>query len=280
MSKIINIINAGGSSAPLLFLDEYTTTEYFYSLNRGGADTTNVAELRNADNEYQFFTPEQLEDATFTTFNGGGETRISELVNQGTVARNLEQPTIANMPNVGNPNLYKFNDRIYMSGVERNSVMATGIDTPILDKDSTVYLTYRSQNGIDIGGMFEDISLVNISEKVVIYSDIRASNFRLVNYSPTGINAFINFNTQQPANTLRMLALRRTGNLVEAYDENGLVGSITSANEFASDTFLTIFRQTAGSLFFKGHLAELIVREQSDTDIIDIINNRKNYYGI
>lgn len=277
MSKRFVII--GADSGSNLFLDLFPTTEYFYSLNRGGSLSTNVCELRNSLNAYQDFTPEQLEDATFTTFNSGNETRVSKLYNQGTIVRDMEQPTIGSMPNVGNPNLYMFNNKIYMSAVERDSVMATGITTPIFNNNATVYVVYRSQSTLSISGVFEELR-TTLSSRVVIYSDTRNTLFRHSNFAPLASANLISFANQQPTETIRILALRKTGNLIEGFDESGLVASVTTSDSFSTNTFLTILRQTTGNLHFRGHLAELILRQQSDANIIDIINNRKTFYGI
>ena len=281
MSNIINIINAGGTSATPLILDLFPDTEYFYSLNRGGANTTDVVEGQKSGAVTENFTPEELEDGTFATFANGGEVRARTLYNQGTVNRPIEQTTFTDMPNLGNPSLYTFNDRLFVSAQERNCFMESALATSILDKDSTVYITFRSQSAQNIGGVFESRQS-SAQNRVVVYSDTRTSLFRYVNYAPSSTSNFINFSAQQSVDTVRIYALRRTGNLVEAFDCNGFVGSVTSSDSFSVQTLLVLFRQTQGNLYFRGCFAELMIREKSDsnTDLNAIIQNRKNYYSI
>ena len=282
MSKIVNIINAGGMSATPLILDLYPDTEYFYSPNRGGANTTDVVQGRNNQNNFQDFTPEELEDVTFSAFASGGGVRVRKLYNQGTVNRTFEQTTAVDMPNLGNPDLYKFNDKIFMSGVERNSFIETDSKSTLLDSDSTVYLVFRSESQTlqGVQGVFEETQ--GNQRRIAIYSDTRNFNFRHSNFVPDGAPNFISFTSQQPTETIRLYALRRTGNLVEAFDENGLVGSITSSDSFGGNALFVLFRQTAGPRFFRGHVAELMIRKKSDTntDLNTIINHRKEFYGI
>ena len=265
-----------------LILDLFPDTEYFYSLNRGGSNTTNVVQGRNNQNNFQDFTPEELEDGTFSAFASGGEVRVRKLYNQGTVNRTFEQTTAVDMPNLGNPDLYKFNDRMYMSGVERDSFIQTDSKSPVLDEDSTVYLVFRSESQTEqaIQGVFEETR--GNQRRIAIYSDTRNFNFRHSNYAPAGAGNFISYTSQQPTGTIRLYALRRTGNLVEAFDENGLVGSITSSDSFGGNALFVLFRQTVGPRYFRGHVAELMIRKKSDTntDLNTIINHRKDFYGI
>lgn len=267
-----------------LFLDDYADTEYYYSLNRGktGA-TTDVCELQITGGVTQLFTSEELEDGTLDTFAGSNEARIKKIINQGTVARDMEQATFSAQPSAyDGTDLYKFGGKIYMSGVGRNVKIETDKRDPILDEDSTVYVVFRSQGAVNVGGVFEEVQ--NSGERVVIYSDTRSSLFRHSNYAPSSSSSLISFSSQQPQEEIRIYALRRTGNTVEAYDENGFVASISSSNIFVgtAQTSFSLFLQTIGSLYFAGHIAELIVRAKSDdnTTLQDIIDHRKAYYGI
>lgn len=280
MPKIARYFTNQASGVP--FLDIWTDTEYYYSLNRGGSLTTDVVQGRNSGASLQDFTPEELEDGTLATFAAGNEVRISALYNQGSVSRDMVQSTASNMPNLYNgSDLYKFNDKMYMSGVERNSYLATADASSILDKDSTVYIVFKSQNAADNEGIFEEFR-ESTSNRIAVYSDTRAVTFAHSNYAPTGSTNLMSFPSQQPQETIRLYALRRTGSLVEAFDENGFVDSITSADTFSANTALELFRQNVGFLNHRGHIAELIIREQADdtTTLNDIINHRKTYYGI
>lgn len=270
----------GDFEASDLILDLFPDTEYFYSLNRGGANTTDVVEGEKSGAITENFTPEELEDGTFATFANGGEVRVRSLYNQGTVNRPFLQANFASMPNLGNPSLYTFNDKMYMSGVERNSELITSEMSSVLDKDSTLYIVFRSQSNVSGQSPFEEgVS----SNRIGLFSDTRSSLFRHANYAPTGANNLLNFNSQQPTQTIRLLALRKTGNLIEAFDENGLVDSVTSSDGFAGNRPLRLFWQSVSPIFyFRGHLAVLMIREKSDTntDLNTIINNSKAFYGI
>lgn len=287
MSRKITITGASGGVQNNLFLDIYPDTEYYFSLNRGKTGATiDVCLAEKAGNIEQDFTSEELESAVFDTFANGEEVRLSFIYNQSFGALPwFGTSAFSGMPNIGNPNLYKFNDKMYMSAVERNCVLQTpsnsGIDS-ILDKDSTIYIVFRSQNNNTIQGLIEERSLLLNANRVALYSDLRNTSFMHSNYAPTGANNFLSFNNQQPQETIRIYTLRRTGNIVEAFDENGLIDSTISNDSFSGATLFSLFWQRAGFLHFRGHIAEVIIREQSDNNTIlnNIINHRKNYYGI
>lgn len=276
-------VKASSEPSGALFLDDYPDTEYYYSLNRGetGA-TTDVCELQRDGAVTQNFTAEELQDGTLATFATGGEARLRRLINQGTVSRDFENTTYSTQPRVyRDDELYLFNGKLYFSGVETSVLIETDKRNPILDKDSTAYVVFRSQGAANVGGVFEEVQ--NAGERILMYSDTRSSLFRHSNYAPSSSN-FISFSSQQPQEEIRLYALRKTGNTIEAYDESGLVASISTSDNFAgsAQTSFSLFLQTIGSLHFRGHIAEVIVREKSDDNatLQDIIDHRKAYYGI
>ena len=270
----------GGQVGESLFLDIWDDTEYFFSLNRGGTSTTDVVQGFNSLSNVQDFTPEELQDGTFASFAGGAIVGAQRLYNQGTASVFFTAQDIRR-PNIGNPSLYIYNDRMYLSAVENNSFMQLNNASSILDKNSTVYITYRSQNGLSIGGLLTERQTSN--RRIAIFSDTRDFDFRHSNYRPSGINNPLSYASQQPQNELRVIAYRRNGNLVEAFDESGLViDSLTSSDVFGGGTSLNLFLQIIGPLYFRGHIAEVIIRETADSNptLQEIINHRRDYYGI
>ncbi len=156
--------------------------------------------------------------------------------------------------------------------------MAT--DNPgIQDKDSFAAHVFKSQSGIENGGVFEEISFANSLNRIVTYSDTRATLFRHSNYSPSAPN-FLDFHSQQPTNTLRQLSLERSGNTVNGYAENQLVDSVTSSDGFSGNPRFVLGRQSAGNSLFNGKWFETLIWASDNYDRNIIENNQMNYYGV
>lgn len=152
------------------------------------------------------------------------------------------------------------------------------ITAPIQDKDSLVAHVFKSQSGIEIGGVFEEVTFANTANRIVTYSDTRATLFRHSNYSPQADN-FLDFSSQQPTNTLRQYSLERSGNTVNAYADNQLINTATTAQGFTTNTVFALGRQALGS-FFNGNWFETLIWSSDNYDRNLIENNQMNYYGV
>jgi hypothetical protein len=282
MSKKYTYYGSGKSRD--YFLDLYPS-DYYYSLNRGGKFSTDVCRAV-ADSTTADLTPEDINQSSLSAiFAGSSDVRIDRLYNQGSVSRDFVQNTLGERPFIADSARlpYIFNGMNYIDFTSAtNTRMTTAADLSVLEVNSTVYMVYRSQSAENLGGVFLEQRTALGNQRIGLFSDTRATVFRHTIYAPTGTSNEISYTVQQPTNTIRLVAYRRTGTLIEAFDETGLVGSATDANTFSSNPIFEIGRQQAGPQWFGGHLANLIVRTTSDSNstMTDIIDFLKLEYGI
>jgi hypothetical protein len=274
----------GSKTSQQYFLDLFPS-EYYYSLDRGSVMSGNVVTVRDRETagftDYNL-TPEEVTDGTMLSLLGANNGFARALFSQGSVARTMNQ-TGAGMPfvaNLGNPYLFNGKPFIFFDTAS-NRTMASASGASILDKNSTLYLVYRSQSGLSVESVFTEDDPLTTGNRVTMFSDTRATLFRHSAYSPQVTVNTPSYSVQQPVEQIRVVALRRTGNLIEAFDETGLVDSITSSDTFGVDTRFLLGRQVATS-FFTGYFGTLVIRETSDdnTTLTNIINFLKTEYGI
>jgi hypothetical protein len=160
----------------------------------------------------------------------------------------------------------------------------TLFNAAIQDEDSLAAHVFKSQSGVELGGVFEEVrdgSVTALVQRIVTFSDTRATIFRHTNYSPASANAFLSFPAQQPTNTLRQYSLERVGNTVNGYAENQLVDSATNTQIFgALNTRFTLGQQSAGPRIFNGKWFETLIWASDNYDRNLIENNQMNYYGV
>jgi hypothetical protein len=153
------------------------------------------------------------------------------------------------------------------------------LNAAIQDKDSLAAHVFKSQSGIENSGVFEEVSQADGLNRIVTFSDTRATLFRHSNYSPDA-NNFLSFSSQQPTNTLRQYSLERSGNTVNAYAENQLIETATTSQGFTSNTIFVLGRQSAGPSNFNGKWFETLIWTSDNYDRNLIENNQINYYGV
>jgi hypothetical protein len=229
-------------------------------------------------------TPEDINQSSLSAiFTGSNFLAIDRLYNQGSVARDFIQNTAGVRPIIADTAKLPYIDNgmnyiNFTGGV--NTRMTTATASSVLDNDCTVYMVYRSQSAISQEGVFvEQETALN---RITMFSDTRATVFLLANYRPDGVTRQINYTSQQPTETIRVVAYRKTGTLIEAFDENGLIGSQTTSATFSVITFFEIGRREANNLWFGGRLGNLIIRTTSDSNstMTDIMDFLKLEYGI
>jgi hypothetical protein len=274
----------GSKKSKDYFLDLYPA-EYYYSLNRGSKHTTDVARAISGSDDH-VLTPEDIEQSTLTAlYSGSEEVRIERLTNQGTAGRNLTAPTSGERPYLADsarvPFVFNGMNYVDFRGAERLTTTNVSAGNALLDKNSTVYLVYRSQGTASIQGVFYE-QTSNSQNRIGMFSDTRATLFRHTIYSPDATVTFLDYTAQQPTNTIRVVAYRKTGTTIEAFDENGLVASTTVSETFSAQNFFELGRQAAGPLWFTGFVGCVIVRAQSDSNstLNDIFDFLKTEYGI
>jgi hypothetical protein len=277
----------GSKKSREYFLDLYPS-EYYYSLNRGSVHTTDVARAISGSDDH-VLTPEDIEQSTLTAlYSGSEEVRIERLTNQGTAGRNLTASTSGVRPYLADsarlPFIFNGMNYVDFRGAERLNTGNVTADNALLDKNCTVYLVYRSQGtAINQGVFYEQRSGSAAGpDRIGMFSDTRATDFRHTVYSPDATVTQLTYAAQQPTNTIRVVAYRKTGTTVEAFDENGLVASATNSETFSNNIFFELGRQQAGPLWFTGFVGCVIVRAQSDSNstLNDIFDFLKTEYGI
>jgi hypothetical protein len=274
----------GSKASKQYFLDLFPS-DYYYSLDRGSVMSGNVVTVRDREligfTDYNL-TAEEVTDGTMLSLLGSNNGFCRRLYSQGSKSRDITQ-TGAMMPfmaNLGNPYLFNGKPFVFFDTAS-NRIMTSASGASILDKNSTLYLVYRSQSGLSSNAVFvEEVETAN-TQRVTIFSDTRATGFVHANYTPQTANNFNNYASQQPEEEIRVVALRKTGNLIESFDENGLVDDVTSSDTFGVNTRFLLGRQTTGN-YFAGYFGTLVIREQSDdnTTLTNIINFLKTQYGI
>jgi hypothetical protein len=271
---------------PSLILDQVTGAIQAYSNARKLIDSYTGALIRvrrSSDNTESDIgvSGNELDQSALTSFTGANNGFIRTKYCQLT-GRNLAQTTTANQPQiVASGTVIALNGKPYAQYDGSNDFMATGSATPILDNDSTVFVVFESQSGETNQTVFQEIRIVN--NRVNIYSDTRNTIFLHSGYRPNDVdNLLNNFSSQQPTSTKRILALRRTGNLVEAFDENGFVDDLTSSDVFSANTILELGRLNEVSLYFGGKIAELLIwnRALTSGEMTTVTNNIKSFYSI
>jgi hypothetical protein len=276
----------GSKKSREYFLDLYPS-EYYYSLNRGSKHTTDVANISESATTTPNFdvTPEDINQGTLTSLFplATGEIVLNTLFNQGSSGVFSLQQTATNRARVADASKlpFAFNSMNYINFAVTARLVTSNLSATILDKDSTVYLVYRSQGTASNEGVFYE-QTSTLSNRIGLFSDTGATVFRHTNYTPAATVTQLTYAAQQPTNTIRVVAYRRTGSTVEVFDENGLVASATNSETFTANTFFELGRQGAGGLNFTGFCGAVIVRTSADdnTTLNNIINFLKTEYGI
>jgi hypothetical protein len=279
----------GSKPSTNFFLDLFPNCDYFISLDKGTAapEPTMITVERGSSGVTQSFTPEEIIDGTLTTFLGSNQGRVSQWQTRGLILRDFNQATTGNRPLIADAsgNLFLFNGRPYLDFNGARDISTGNSADRIFRDNCTVFWIYQSQNTLGSGGVFEEQG-GSTTFRVVLNSDTRNIGFTHTLYAPqaaTG-NVTLRFASQQPTNTLRMLAARKTGNFLEGFDENGLVDSSALTVEFPLTT--TSFRlglQTSGTQRFDGYLAEVIVfKDQalSNAELNAVFTHRRTHYGV
>jgi hypothetical protein len=226
----------------------------------------------------------ELDQSALTIFTGANNGFIRTKYCQLT-GRNIVQTTNGNQPQiVVSGSVVTVSGKPYAQYNGSSTVLATGSATPVLDDDSTVFVVFESQGGESNQNVFNETLVDN--SRININSDTRNSIFVHSNYAPTGPSGLnpINYPSQQPQSTKRVLALRRTGNLVEGFDEDGFVNDITSSTVFSGNTILQlgVLNISTPLLYFGGKIAELLIwnRALTSGEMTTVTNNIKDFYSI
>jgi hypothetical protein len=277
----------GSKTSRQYFLDLFPSA-YYYSLNRGSVLSGDVARLRqNATSLEIDVEAEEINQSTLTAlFPSSGQLRARILYNQGSAgAFNMPSVVSTEGANVSDEDRlpYTFNSIPFLGFQNAPQLQrSSNLSATILDKNSTVYLVYRSQYTLSSQGVFYEQQATSSQQRVGLFSATTASGFTHSVHRPATTVTVLSYGGQQPTNTLRVVAYRKTGTTVEAFDENGLVDSATVSETFASATFFELGRQAIGGLNFTGFCGAVIVRTSADdnTTLNNIINFLKTEYGI
>jgi hypothetical protein len=271
---------------PSLILDQVTGAIHAYSNARKLRDAYTGSALRvrrSSDNTESDigFTSDELDKtalAAFTVSTNGFKRTLYDQAG----SRNLAQTTSANQPQiVVSGSVVTVSGKPYAQYDGSSDFLATASATPILDKDSTVFVVFESQSGAVNNVVFSEVRIDN--NRVQINSDTRSTNFIHTNYAPTSSNNFLNFASQQPTSTKRIYALRKTGTLIEAFDESGFVDDVTSSDVFSANTIIQLGVTNLTPIgFFGGKIAELLIwnRALTSGEMTTVTNNIKSFYSI
>jgi hypothetical protein len=274
----------GSKKSREYFLDLYPS-EYYYSLNRGSVLTGDVASIFPSTLTFtaqQSFTAEELSNGTLSSFLSGDSGRLQKLFNQGFKGLiDIERSSSASPAAfVYDSGLFIFNNMCYILSTQ--TAYRGLIPNTVMDNNSTVYVVYRSQSSLEAQRLFAEWDNTANNRRIRIDSDTRSTTFNHSIYQPQGSPLIsTNYTSQQPTTTLRVVAYRKTGNLVEVFDESGFVASAIVNDVFTNQTGLNLMSGGAGTNF-SGYFGAVIVREQSDSNstLNDIFDFLKLEYGI
>jgi hypothetical protein len=288
MSKIIQIYGASRRSQTLL------NPDIAYSLRRVSdvysGDYIRVRKVGGAGGEMSFGLVNGVVDvAAIEAFLNGNDGRVVRIFNVGSNlldAFDLRQNAAGSQPFIARNGVVEVENGlpiIDFGGGNYFLDMAFN-NAAIQDKDSLAAHVFKSQSGLEQSGVFEEVrdgSGTALLQRIVQYSDTRATILRHSNYRPAATQTFLDFPSQQPTNTLRQMSLERSGNMVNGYAENQLVDSVTNSQTFGIlNTAFTLGRQSAGPIFFNGKWFETLIWASDNYDRNLIENNQMNYYGV
>jgi hypothetical protein len=244
-----------------------------------------------------------LIDFNYLENNITGSGRLTSMNNQGFLPNgfqrfNMEQNNIGTMPfllrsgstvrNSNNNVALDFNGGNYFMQPPGSSANH-GIK--LLDKDCTMFVVFRSQNNASIQPvMFEGVGGERIGTfaSTDTTSPYRHSVTIITNSNIQGLN----FSSQQPQSTNRILTFRRndaSSNLIEAFDESfNLVDSLTNALKYtgtptSNPVSLFLGRQPIGiNNFFDSLWLETIIFDKtlSNTEAQDVLNVLKSDFNV
>jgi hypothetical protein len=278
----------GSKKSKDYFLDLYPS-EYYYSLNRGSNFSGDVARLRqNATGTEINVVSEDITQSNLTAlFPTSGSLRARIIYNQGNAGvRDFSSVLGTEGANVADVNRLPifFNSMLFLGFAANLRHITSNLPATVLDKNSTVYLVYRSQNATTNENLFYEDTEASGNVSIGMLSDTRATTFIHTSYRPQGTTSpvTLNYASQQPTDTLRVVAYRKTGNTIEAFDENGLIASATSSLTFSLSTKFYLGSRFTSPVNFTGFVGAVIVRAQSDSNstLNDIFDFLKNEYGI
>jgi len=258
-----------------------------YSLRRVSdvynGDYIRVRKVGGAGGEMSFGLVNGVVDvAAIEAFLNGNDGRVTRIYNVGSNLSDvfdLRQNTAGAQPFIARNGVVEVENGLPIIDFGGgNYVLNTLTNAAIQDKDSLASHVFKSQSGLEFSGVFEEVSTA--VNRIVQYSDTRATLFRHSNYAPQGANNLLDFSSQQPTNTLRQMSLERSGNTVNGYAENQLIDTIISSQGFTGNTVFVLGRQTAGAPFFNGKWFETLIWASDNYDRNLIENNQMNYYGV
>jgi hypothetical protein len=283
-----NVFELEAAVAGLIF-DQVTGAMHGYSNARllRTAYSGNLIEVRrSSDNTATGIgvSADELDQSALTTFTGGGNGFTRTKYDQ-VGSRDMVQTTNGNQPQiVVSGSVVAVSGKPYAQYDGSNDFMLTGSATPILDDDSTLFVVFESQSGTSIQDVFNEHT-GTVGQFIRILSDTRATIFNQIAYRPdAGTDTRLSFTSQQPDSTKRIYVFRKTGTLIEAFDENGFVDDATIASVFGSNTALILGRlnNPAPANYFSGKIAELLIwnRALTSGEMTTVTNNIKAFYSI
>lgn len=159
------------------------------------------------------------------------------------------------------------------------SVISNTLGETLTDKANIQSCVIKTQTGLSVQGLFEEARFVDINDRNISFSDTRTN--RLGYIDAAGTDETILFAAQQAQNALKIYSFKKitTGGNSENYVNGALNASLLTSGLFGSDTQMSLGRQTAASLYFRGKMAEFILRNDSD-DIAALMADQNLYYGI
>jgi len=260
-----------------------------YSLRRVSdvysGDYIRVRKVGGAGGEMSFGLVNGVVDvAAIEAFLNGRDGRVTRIYNVGSNLLDvfdLRQSAVSDQPFIARNGVVEVENGLPIIDFGGGTYFLEQItpNAAIQDKDSLASHVFKSQSGLELGGVFEEVSTVNGNNRIVQFSDTRTTLFRHSNYAPQAANP-LSFSSQQPTNTLRQYSLERSGNTVNGYAESNLIDTITSSQGFTSNTRLALGRQDIGPLFFNGKWFETLIWASDNYDRNLIENNQINYYGV
>jgi len=283
MSKIIQIYGASRRSQVLL------NPDIAYSLRRVSdvysGDYIRVRKVGGAGGEMSFGLSNGVVDVVaIEAFLNGNDGRVVRIFNVGSSLApvfDLQQNAAGSQPFIARNGVVEVENGLPIIdfGGGNYFLEQQTSNAAIQDKDSLASHVFKSQSGVESGGVFEEVSAVQGNNRIVQFSDTRATLFRHSNYAPQAAN-FLSFSSQQPTNTLRQMSLERSGNTVNGYAESNLIETIISSQGFTSNTVFGLGRQNAGPIFFNGKWFETLIWASDNYDRNLIENNQMTYYGV
>lgn len=226
-----------------------------------------------------------VDTAGIASFCGASRGFVRIWYNLGTLNYDISQGANSSQPLIyDGSSFFTEGGKYYVDGSYQNSfldgpLLDHSLGETITDKDHIISIVCKTQNGLSVQGLFEEVPSGDVNARNIFLSDTRTN--RLAYIDAAGTDETVLFSAQQAQNTLKIYGWdKRTSGNSSLYINGSVDASAAITGTFTNNTVLKLFRQSAGTnIIFRGKIAECVLRNDSD-DIASLVSEQNAYYSI